>query len=88
MRSLFNIVFANVGLGLTVALLFLLPFLTGVISSFVYYNNHLFSEPLRFSSMFVFPYFLVASFGLWCFVLPVFVKFYKADLVKFLEVEK
>ena len=88
MKKLVDVVFANVGLGCIISLLLLMGFQTGVISSFVYYNNHLFSEPLRFYSMFIFPYFLASCFYLWRFVFPSFVKFYKADLAKFLEAGK
>jgi len=85
MRKLFNIVFANIGLASIILLLIVEGFKAGVFLHFGYYNNHLLSEPLRFYSMFVFPYFLGVCFFVWKSLLPFFVKMYKKDLVRFLE---
>ena len=84
-KIFFNIILANIAVGSIISLLFLLGFQTGVMWPFVFYNNHLLSEPLRFVSMFLGPCFLLMSFCVWRFVTPLFVKFFREDLSKFLE---
>ena len=88
MKKLVDVVFANVGLGCIILLMILEGFMAGVFFGYGYYANHLLSEPLRFYSMFVFPYLLGVCFFVWRWLLPIFVGIHKKELAKFLEAGK
>ena len=78
----FHIILSNVLIACSILLLLLHGFEAGFFLVFVHYVNHILPEPLRFVSMFIFPFHLIYSIFFWRWLLPFGIRFYERDFVK------
>jgi len=76
-------IISNVFLAGCILMIFLNSFRAGVFLYFVHYVNQVLPEPLRFVSMFLFPFFLLVAIFWWKFLFPFGVEVHKKYLKKY-----